>query len=104
MVAVLEDKPIEDMARLLSDAIDAWFVSGLDTSRGMSAGQLDARIRALLPRAPVTVCSSVEESFECARLQATAEGRVIVFGSFYTVGAIMQHLNLPTYPTSECRA
>lgn len=85
--AALKDKDIGEIGRVLSPAIDAWHVAGLelDTERGATAGEAASRLGI-----SSTTHDSVAAALASARIDAGSDGRVIVFGSFFTVAAALR--------------
>ncbi len=97
--AMLRDKPVREVAKLLSDDIDQWWVAPIDDPRGAGGEELYREVfHGLGPGAgdKVASCVSVTEAFERARAAAHGDDRILVFGSFHTVGDIIAHLNLPS--------
>jgi dihydrofolate synthase / folylpolyglutamate synthase len=92
VVGILSDKDAGAIARVLEREVDHWILCALTGPRGSSAEDL-ARRMSLSPSA-VTLAASVEEG--CAVASATAKpgDRVLVFGSFHTVGPAMQWLGI----------
>jgi dihydrofolate synthase/folylpolyglutamate synthase len=88
---ILTDKDAGAIARALQDEIDEWIVCPLPGPRGSSASETAARLA--VSRA-VTLADSVAAG--CARARASAQlgDRVIVFGSFVTVGSALEWLGL----------
>ena len=90
--AMLADKDIPGVAMALAPAVSHWFVAGLEGPRGASAADIEqalARVRITA----VTPCASVAEAYAQACDRATENDRILVFGSFYTVGSVMPLLN-----------
>jgi dihydrofolate synthase / folylpolyglutamate synthase len=87
--AMLGDKDIRGVVDVLKPHIDEWLVSGLEGARGTSA----AFIREELARAGILECVSCYESVTAAYTQACdmagQNDRIVVFGSFHTVAAVM---------------
>jgi dihydrofolate synthase/folylpolyglutamate synthase len=87
--AMLKDKDIAGVASEMKLAIDEWLVSGIEAGRGADASHVSAE----LSRAGVLECVSTHVSVAAAYTQAcdrAAENdRIVVFGSFYTVAAVM---------------
>ena len=85
--AALKDKDIEEIGRVLSRSIDGWHVAGLEleTERGASAGEASRRLGIAAAEH-----ASVAEALASARIDAGGDGRVIVFGSFFTVAAALR--------------
>lgn len=91
---MLIDKAIADVARALADQIDGWYVATLTGPRAASADQVAERLSQAGVRAPVTRFARVIDAYEAARAQAAPTDRIVVFGSFYTVGDILAHLGV----------
>ena len=92
VVGILGDKDAKSIARHLEPFVDHWILCALPGPRGTSAEQLAQRLQ--LPTTKVTLASSVETGCEVAR-KSTREGdRVLVFGSFHTVGPVLQWLGI----------
>ncbi len=93
MFAALADKPVREMARLLAGIVHAWHVAGLDVERGMSRAQVRRHVEAVAQDAPVSDHEDAVTAYAVALEQASRNDRIVVFGSFYTVGAIIAALN-----------
>lgn len=97
--AGLEDKDSAAVAAALRDQVDHWFLAGLQVPRGLSADALLQRLTpVLVPVAgpaedslPVTACETVADALTMALDRATAQDRVLVFGSFFTVAAARRY-------------
>jgi len=87
--AMLKDKDIAGVVSALKERVAHWFIAGLGGPRGASAGELGAAL-AGADIAAITPCDSVASAYAQACGKATENDRIIVFGSFYTVGAVMQ--------------
>lgn len=87
--AMLADKDIAGVVAAMRDVVDVWLVAGLDMPRGASA----AVLRQVLTEAGVAqlkILDSVPAAWTLACEQAQENDRICVFGSFYTVAAILQ--------------
>jgi len=85
--AALADKDIEALVCILDPAIEAWHVAGLDVpGRSQTADALAERVRAALPQARISSVGSVADALQTAVNAAGVGTRVLVFGSFHTVG------------------
>lgn len=92
VVGILGDKDSKAIAGHLEPLVDHWILCTLPGPRGTSAEQLAERLQ--LPATKVTLATSVEAGCEVAR-KSTREGdRVLVFGSFHTVGPVLQWLGI----------
>lgn len=92
VAGVLADKDAAGIAAALAPLIDHWLVCALPGARGGSAAALAGRMR--LPPGSVTLADSVEEGCARARALARAGDRVVVFGSFHTVGPALEWLRI----------
>ena len=89
---ILQDKDAGEIARVLEGAAQLWIGCALPGPRGGSAAELAAR---LAPTIAVThQADSVAEGCELARKLARPGDRVLVFGSFSTVTAALEWLQL----------
>ncbi len=89
---ILQDKDAGEIARVLAGAADVWIACALPGPRGSTAAQLAAR---LAPRIQVSEqAASVAQGCELARRLARPGDRVLVFGSFNTVTAALEWLQL----------
>jgi dihydrofolate synthase/folylpolyglutamate synthase len=92
VVGILGDKDAKSIARFLEPLVDHWILCALPGPRGTSAEQLAERLQ--LPAPKVTLATSVEAGCEAARKSTRQGDRVLVFGSFYTVGPVLQWLGI----------
>lgn len=93
--AALRDKDVEAMARALAAAgVATWDVAGLAGERGADGAETAAR----LAHAGITARISETVPEACARAAADAgpEDRIVVCGSFHTVGEALAAASAPT--------
>jgi len=98
---MLSDKDIEGVVQAISPRIDGWFCCDLPGSRGLSGSDLVQRVRSsvvptsdqLDPPPTIESCGSPEQAYSLAIARANPNDRIVVFGSFLTVSAILQSLN-----------
>ena len=92
----MSDKDTTEILRKLAPLIDAWYFTDLPTPRAARADQLDAKWRALprtagaAMRATSSTHSSPRSALDAALAEADPTDRIVIFGSFYTVGGILQ--------------
>lgn len=91
---VLRDKPVEDIGRALAGSMDVWYVVSLPGARGAPAKETAARLASGGVSCEIHACPDPASGFQAARASVSAEDRVVVFGSFLTVSAIMRALQL----------
>jgi dihydrofolate synthase/folylpolyglutamate synthase len=87
---MLRDKDIRGVLEALAPRIDRWHLASLGGSRGAASSELAA---ALHGRAEVHEHASVAEAFVAARSGAREDDKIVVFGSFLTVGETTAWLN-----------
>lgn len=91
VVGMLADKDAAGVIAALSGAIDAWWASTPDSPRALAAAALAATLRDYAGGAPVQVQPDVKSALAEARGAAREGDRILVFGSFYTVAAVLDH-------------
>ncbi|MHB1512759.1 MAG: bifunctional tetrahydrofolate synthase/dihydrofolate synthase [Acidiferrobacter sp.] len=88
VVGMLRDKPVAEVFEVLRGSIDAWFLASLDDPRGADAAFLDDALHSVGVVAEGLYDDPVS-AYEAALERAGPDDRVVVFGSFKTVGAIL---------------
>lgn len=87
VVGMLDDKDIKNTLRPMLPCVDEWVA--VSVSNGHDRGGLAEKVAQYLPKA---LCfDSVKAGIDHARLHAKDNDRIIVFGSFYTVGAALHY-------------
>jgi dihydrofolate synthase/folylpolyglutamate synthase len=89
---MLKDKDIAAVVRALAGSFDRWHVATLASERGASAADIAATLRAAAVTAPVDVFADPLSAYDAACRMASERDRIVVFGSFYTVGDILTRL------------
>lgn len=92
VVGILNDKDAGAIAAATQSVVEHWVLCALSGPRGTSAQELQQRMGLTGPA--VTLVASVEAGCEWVRATAKPGDRVLVFGSFHTVGPAMQWLGL----------
>ncbi|WP_129642955.1 bifunctional tetrahydrofolate synthase/dihydrofolate synthase [Peristeroidobacter agariperforans] len=88
---ILGDKDIEGIATTLRDSFDAWVIVGLQSARSVPVDDLASRLANTGARIAKTA-ATVAEGCEVAQTMASAGDRIVVFGSFLTVGPALEWL------------
>lgn len=88
VLAMLADKDSAGVMMASKAYVDNWCLASLSCARGQSAAIL-AETAAGIDLAACSAHDSVTEALVSARLQATEHDRIVVFGSFYTVAAVL---------------
>jgi dihydrofolate synthase/folylpolyglutamate synthase len=89
---MLADKDIEGAAAALAGVIDVWLVAGLKGPRALEPQRLAERLRGAGANVS-SVAADVPSACAAAEALARPDDRVIVFGSFLTVGAALEYLD-----------
>lgn len=93
VVGMLADKDIAGALASLRGKIDVWLFAGLDVPRGAAAETLAAVHAAGALGGRVECFASPDEALARAAKVAGDNGRIAVFGSFYTVAAFLRTTN-----------
>lgn len=88
--AMLKDKDIEGVVAAIHGRIDEWLVAGLDVPRGADAGRVARALESAGVHAPVTQFDTPGLAYRQAVRSAGQNDKILVFGSFYTVGAVLR--------------
>lgn len=92
VLAMLEDKDICAALRVVDDQVTSYFLAGLAVPRGLTAQALQQRIQACVTSDKLQLYDTVAEAVKQAMKAASADDRIIVFGSFYAVTETMHCL------------
>jgi dihydrofolate synthase/folylpolyglutamate synthase len=88
---ILADKDAASIAAILNPCIDAWWCAGVDGVRGRTGEQLAGVVREQLD-APVATAANIAEGCASALKGAEPQDRIVIFGSFHTVGPALDWL------------
>ena len=88
----MADKDLAPMLARVSPMIDKWYFTDLPTPRAASGAELQAKWKAANKRADVTANAykGPDQALQAAIAAADPADRIVVFGSFYTVGGILK--------------
>jgi len=91
---IMADKDIDAVIDPLKGRVDCWLVATLPSPRGATAALLHERLeRAGVRGEAIRSFDAAGEAYCVARGMATEADRIIVFGSFLTVAAALEHLH-----------
>ena len=93
VIAMLADKPIDEVIAVIKPEVDIWISAGLSVPRGMSAKNMSQAVRGVGADVRLTACETVTDACEQALAIVTDNDRIIVFGSFYTVAEAITFFN-----------
>ena len=83
---MLKDKDLPGVLRELSPRITRWHLCSLSGARGASAKELESALRACGASAPFRLHERLAEGLGAAAAEAAGNDKIVVFGSFLTVG------------------
>lgn len=84
------DKDVAGVAAAMNSRVDRWFVASLPGPRGAPADKLrDMLIATGVAASAVRVFPDIASAYQAARESAGEADRIVVFGSFLTVAAVL---------------
>jgi dihydrofolate synthase / folylpolyglutamate synthase len=86
---MLKDKDIAGVVEATRSHIDEWLISPSEGTRGGDITLIREALVEAGVREPVHATENVEAAYRLACEQASENDRIVVFGSFYTVAAVM---------------
>lgn len=89
---MLKDKDIVSVIGPLAPLVDRWYPASLHLPRGATAAQLVEALTAAGAPRPEREFDDVHQAWAAARRDAGEADRIVVFGSFHTVGDILAAL------------
>jgi dihydrofolate synthase/folylpolyglutamate synthase len=88
---ILADKDAAGVAERLAGCFDEWWLASTESARGTRSAELAARIAPYV-KVPLHAARDVAAACAAAWQAATPADRVVIFGSFHTVGPAMDWL------------
>lgn len=87
----MHDKDLAGVLARIAPLVDGWYLSDLPLARAAKAEDLAAMVRGLTP-APqwVSTHPNPSDALYAALLASDPADRIVVFGSFYTVGGVLE--------------
>jgi dihydrofolate synthase / folylpolyglutamate synthase len=88
----MADKDLAPMLKKIGPLVDRWYFTGLPTARADTAASLLAKWQAQETRKDVSASTHADpmEALAAAVAAADPADRIVVFGSFYTVGGVLK--------------
>jgi dihydrofolate synthase/folylpolyglutamate synthase len=90
--SILADKDAPAIARQLRDSFAAWWLTAIEGARGSTAAELAARLKGELS-VPLMTADDIASACCAALAYAEPHDRIVVFGSFHTVGPALDWLD-----------
>jgi dihydrofolate synthase/folylpolyglutamate synthase len=88
---ILADKDVAAITSALDTYIDVWWCASIEGMRGQDGSALAQEVRRHVS-APVNAADSVAAACSAAMAAASSQDRILVFGSFHTVGPAFDYL------------
>jgi len=89
VLSMLKDKDVAAVVSVLKPVIDIWYIAGLEGNRGMTSDTLAAQLINIIDEDRIRPFPTVIEAYDQACIGAKKGDRVLVFGSFHTVEAVL---------------
>lgn len=87
---IMSDKDIDSVIAALVPRVDRWYVASLPPPRGATCRDLRARLESVgVPASAVREFADPAAAYRAAREAVAEADRIIVFGSFLTVAAVL---------------
>ena len=93
VVGMMRDKAIAEILGALTSTVDHWYFGSLPAPRGADAAMLEDALAGINSKAACDRFADVTSAYQAALSHAKPGDRILVFGSFVTVGAIMPALS-----------
>ena len=93
VLGAMADKDIPGLFKRLMPIVECWYFCDLPTPRAASASQLQAAWQSLSPppTSQFRLFANPQQALSQAMADADPADRILVFGSFFTVGGVLQH-------------
>ena len=90
---LMRDKDVAAIVDTMAPLVDAWHVTDLPTPRAATAAELAAALRRADKASHATVATHAQPADALAAAMAAADpaDRIVVFGSFFTVGGVLEN-------------
>jgi len=92
ILAVLDDKDVEALIQPLAELIEHWHLTQTEDPRALPVEVLAERLSGVLPAARLSPHPSLDEALAAAHKASAPEDCILVFGSFTTVGGVLDRL------------
>ena len=91
VVGAMADKDLDAMLSRVAPLIDRWYFTGLPTARAATAADLVQRLKRVNQGKAVVAeaFATPQQALDAAVGAADPTDRIVVFGSFYTVGGVL---------------
>ena len=87
----MHDKDLPAVVQRAAALVDEWFLSDLPLPRAATAAALAEVVRQVAPERAVHLHPDPAQALAAAIAASDPADRIVVFGSFYTVGGVLKH-------------
>ena len=93
---IMKDKDIGAVVGAVQDLVDTWSVGRIENERGASTNQMRQELKAKdVSTKDIIRFPSVSAAYRHAIAAARCHDRIVVFGSFHTVAAVLREIGRP---------
>jgi dihydrofolate synthase/folylpolyglutamate synthase len=96
IISICADKDWYNIVKPFLNFVDEWYIVQINNPRLLKANVLAENIKTLTSKA-VFSCSSVKNAIEYSIDESLSIDRILVFGSFFTVAAVLKYINEQNY-------
>ena len=93
ILGMLKDKDHRLVIKELKEVTSSWHFVSISQDRGVNTKTLTSELRSISKDKNVSEYASVKEALDKIRKLSMPDDRIIITGSFYTVGAAIRYLN-----------
>ena len=97
IIGILDDKDVEGVIAALCEPVERWIAVTADSPRAVPANELARQVANVCDRACL-VAGSLAAAMDFARRDHTKNDRILVTGSFFVVGPVLERLRLYSRP------
>lgn len=91
---MMSDKDVKSVVAIMAPQVDNWYLADLGVSRGMATDQLsDILASAAVDSVDINHYPNAASAFDGAVADASADDSILVFGSFWLVGSILEKIH-----------
>ena len=94
LFSMLTDKDISQVLSILENNIDEWHIIGLSSSRGYTVSKLKQAIKRQNLSHDIIAHKNISTACHTLKNRSKYEDRVVAFGSFLVVSAVINNCNL----------
>lgn len=87
--SMLADKDINESVKQIAQQIDEWYIAPLTVNRAANLEQLLSAFKNI--KNNILTCDTIKNAYNAAKTLAKEGDRIVIFGSFNTVSAILKH-------------